>query len=291
MNKNFNLGLNPSTVDYNRIYCFNSKDFDFNEVFKKYFANRGGRDGDNGLAKHVQNIAQAIINDGGTDMFPPIIVDINTMQIVDGNCRFEAITKVIAETKTNLEMKVVFIDVPESEFDDYVIRYNEGHRNWTLLDYIYNLEKRGVSSLTKFIEFCERNVGLYDEKKNNINPRYGAAALGISQSSLKKRDFILTDEEVAHGEVVAKEANMMRALFSSNPKANGGGWYEPYLRAYSEFRFKDNVLGNIPFDTYYRKMKSMLKNAQRKANVPYGSNKKSDWNGFFRNIKTYVDEE
>ena len=24
---------------------------------------------------------------------------------------------------------------------------------------------------------------------------------------------------------------------------------------------------------------------------PYGSNKKSDWNGFFRNIKTYVDED
>lgn len=288
MKKQIILGFTPSTVDYNRIYCFNSSEFDFNEVFKKYSANRGGRN-DNGLAKHIQDIATAIINDGGTDRFPPIIVDINTMQIVDGNCRFEAILKVIKETKKDLGLKVVFINVPEDEFDDYVIRYNEGHRNWTLLDYIYNLEKRGISSFTKFIEFCEDNTGLYDHKKNDISPRYGAAALGIPQSSLKKRDFTLTKEQIDHGKTVAYEADKLRALFSSDLKANGGGWYEAYLRAWSEFRFGKNVLGNIPFEVYYKTMKEIVK-VKSRANVPYGSNKKSDWTCFFRNIKTYAEE-
>lgn len=285
MNKNDFLRLTPETVEYDRIYTCNSSDFDFEDVFKKYFANRGGRN-DNGLVKHIQDIAIAIINDGGTSMLPPIIVDINTMQIVDGNCRFEAMLRVIRETKRNLDMRVVFINVPDGKFDDYVIRYNEGHRNWTLLDYIYNLSERGVSSLTRFIEFCSRNVGLYDEKKNDINPRYGAAALGIPHTSLKKHGFELTKEQIEHGEIVAKEASMMRALFSNDPKANGGGWYEPYLRAWSEFRFKDNVLGDITFEDYHKTMKELMR-TKTKANVPYGSNKKSDWNSFFRNVRTY----
>ena len=271
-------------VEYNKIYAFDAFVVPVKEIFIKYFNNRGGRE--DALEKHVKDIKDAIVKDGNMDKIPPIIVDVNTMQIVDGNCRFNAVLDILeGGLIDNLILRVIFEDIPEGEFDDRVIKFNMGQQSWRLIDFIYNYSLRGFDSFTKLIDFCNRNETLHSLDGKTINPRYGAAALKLSVNDLKKTNLVITEADVTTGNNVVYEANEIRKKFSNDLKANGGGWYEPYLRAWAEFR---DTLGDIRFPQYLREIDRTVKTRKRDVQVPYGSNKKSDWNGFFRAVKTYV---
>lgn len=270
------------TVDYNRIYEYDAFELG-NDVFVKYFNNRGGRD--DAMINHVKKLKDSIIKSGGYSLFPPIIVDINTLQIADGNSRWEAIMQIVKnELMDKLTFRVMFYDIPADKFDETVILFNMDQKSWTLLDFIYNYSNRGFDSFTKFISFCDSHESLKNGK--NINPRYGGAILKIPTTWLKRTDLLLTDEDIERGETVEKEATDIRLLFSPNPKANGGGWYEPYLRAWSEF---SDVLNEkkVLFENYLKEVKITLKNRKSQVTVPYGSNKKQDWTTFFRAILSY----
>lgn len=269
-------------VEYNRIYAFDATEVPVMEIFTRYLNNRGGRE--DAMEKHVKEIMEAIVKEGNMDKIPPIYVDINTNQIVDGNCRFKALSYILEQKLlNNLVLRVIYWDVPEDEFDDRVIQFNMGQQSWKLIDFIYNYSLRGYDSFTKLIEFCERNETLHDG--NKINPRYGAAALKISSSELKKNTLTITDEEITAGNETVFEASEIRKKFTTDLKANGGGWYEPYLRAWAEFR---TSLGDITFKDYLRTVKLVVDTKKREVTVPYGSNKKQDWNTFFRAVKTYM---
>ena len=280
-----NVPFSKQNVNYNEIYAFKASEVPVLEIFIRYLNNRGGRE--DAMEKHVREIKDAIVRDGNMDKIPPIIVDINTNQIVDGNCRFKALQYIIEEEAMpleNLTLRVIYEDIPEDEFDDRVIKFNMGQLSWKLIDFIYNYSRRGFNSFTKLIDFCERNESLHDG--NKINPRYGAAALKLSTSDLKKITLTITDDDVATGNEVVHEATEIRKQFSNDLKANGGGWYEPYLRAWAETR---SCLGDIEFKNYLKEVKKTVQTRKRDAEVPYGSNKKSDWVKWFRTVKTYVE--
>ena len=278
----FNVPL-KNNVEYNRIYAFDAFEVPVLEIFTRYLNNRGGRE--DAMEKHVREIKDAIVKEGNMDKIPPIIVDVNTNQIVDGNCRFKALQYVLEEgTVEHPILRVIYEDVPQNEFDDRVIQFNMGQQSWKLIDFIYNYSLRGYDSFTKLIDFCNRNETLHDGSK--INPRYGAAALNIPPNDLKKNTLNITDEIVEIGNHVVFEAAEIRKQFSTDLKANGGGWYEPYLRAWAEFR---SCLGDITFKDYLREVRRTVQTRKRDVQVPYGSNKKSDWNGFFRTVKTYIE--
>ena len=276
-----------ANVEYDKIYLFNSKDFDLANLFKNYFANRGGRE--DAIEKHIQEIKAGIISDGGMDKIPPIVVDINTLTVADGNCRNRAVKEILEEgIMKDITLRVIFEDIPAEEFDERVIKFNMGQKSWGILDFIYNYAMRGSKSHQKFIDFCERNETLHSADGKKINPRYAAAALAISVNALKTPNLPLTDEDIENGNTVVYEANRVRVEFSPDIKANGGGWYEQYLRAWHCFRITDNQLEGIDFETYLKAVKTNLKNNKRYVKPPYGSNKKQDWNAFFRTIKTYM---
>ena len=271
-------------VDYTKIYVYNTDDINPKELFFPYLANRGARE-DNGLRKHVLSIADSIVKHGSMEHLPPIIIDINTLQIADGNCRFNAMVKVLENgLEENLKLRVIYENIPENDFDERVKVLNETQKGWTLLDFIYNFSLRGYDSFTKLIEFCENNKSLHDGKK--INPRYGGAALRLSTNDLKKSTLSITDEDIENGNKAVAEAAEIRKLFSTDLKANGGGWYEQYLRAWAEFR---GELGDITFKNYLKEVSKSVKYRKREVTIPYGSNKKKDWNSFFRTVKTYVE--
>ena len=272
-------------MDYNHIYVFNSKDFDFSQVFKKYLANRGGRE--DALEKHIQAIKDTIVKQGGMDRFPPITVDINTYKIVDGNCRFNAVMDIIRNKLLDqIELSVIFEDVPEDDFDNLVIDLNMNQKSWGILDIVYNYSMRGIPSFQMLIDFCDRNETLHSSDGKKINPRYGIAALGKPVNMLKSPNFSITEEEIERGNEIVYEANQIRMKFSHDIKANGGGWYEPYLRAWAEFRMSDG-LREITFKKYLSEVNETIRSRKSKVKVPYGSNKKGDWNTFFRAILTY----
>jgi len=175
--------------------------------------------------------------------------------------------------------------VKEDEFDDLVMALNMGHKSWTLNDIIYNYSMRGEDSFSKFIEFCQLTDTLHDAK--DINPRYGAAALGIPTTHLKKRSLGITDEQFKEGAECVREAKEIRMKFCDDLKANGGGWYEPFLRAWSEVRLKLIEKG-IPFKTYLREFDRSLRTRKKVFAVPFGSNKRSEWSTCLTSVFAYV---
>ena len=253
------------------------------ELFIPYLKNRGGRE--DALAKHVQEIRDGILKDGGMDRIPPIYIDINTLQIADGNCRFNALLSILNdELLDNITLRVIFEDIPEESFDERVIQYNMGQKSWSTVDFIYNYMLRGYDSYKKLIDFCMSDDTLHT-KDGKINPRYAAAALRVSANDLKKSTLNITDADIEIGHKVVQEAAEVRKKFSEDAKANGGGWYEPYLRAWAEFR---DSLGGIQFGDYLKELNKTLKGRKTEVKVPYGSNKKADWNVFFRAVKSYI---
>lgn len=268
-------------VDYSKIYSYESNVINPNELFSRYLLNRGGRE--NAIAKHVQEIKNAIIKNGGMDKFPPITVDINTLQIIDGNCRFMAMSDVLNDGSMDLTLKVVYEDVSQEEFDQRVIDLNQGQKSWGLLDFIYNFSLRGNESYNKLIKFCESEPTLH-KKDGTINPRYAGAALKKKVNDLKNSKLELTDEEVEIGKKVIEEAALIRKKFSGDENANGGGWYESYLRAWAEIR---PLLGDISFKDYLKAVKRQIDGNKRNNPVPYGSNKKPSWYSFFNNTLSY----
>lgn len=278
----FNVPL-KNNVEYNKIYAFDAFEVPVMDIFTRYINNRGGRE--DAMEKHVKEIKDAIVKEGNMDKIPPIIVDINTNQIVDGNCRFKALEYILEDGLIEHPiLRVIYEDIPENEFDDRVIQFNMGQQSWKLIDFIYNYSLRGYASFTKLIEFCNRNESLHDG--NKINPRYGAAALKISSKDLNKVSLTISDEEIEAGNETVYEATEIRKQFASDLKANGGGWYEPYLRAWAETR---SCLGDISFKDYLKEVRKTVQTRKRDAEVPYGSNKKSDWVKWFRTVKTYAE--
>lgn len=277
----YNVPL-KNNVEYDKIYAFDAQEIPVVEIFVKYLNNRGGRE--DAMEKHIKEIKDAIVKEGNMDKIPPIIVDINTNQIVDGNCRFKALQYILEEGLIEHPiLRVIYEDIEETEFDDRVIQFNMGQQSWKLIDFIYNYSLRGFESFTKLIDFCNRNESLHDG--NKINPRYGGAALRISSNDLKKTTLQITDEMIKNGNEAVYEASEIRKLFTTDLKANGGGWYEPYLRAWAEFRV---TLGDITFKRYLVEVRRTIQTRKREVQVPFGSNKKCDWNQFFRAIKTYI---
>ena len=264
-------------VDYSKIYSYESSVINPNELFSKYLLNRGGRE--NAIAKHVLEIKDAIIKNGGMDKFPPIVVDINTLQIIDGNCRFMAMSDVLNDGSMDLTLRVVYEDASEEEFDQRVIDLNQGQKSWGLLDFIYNFSLRENENYKRLIEFCESEPTLH-KKDGNIIPRYAGAALLKKVNDLKNSKLELTDEEVEIGHKVVEEATLIRKKFSEDVNANGGGWYESYLRAWAEFRPN---LGDISFKEYLKAVKRQIDGNKRNNPVPFGSNKKPLWYSFFNN--------
>jgi len=266
--------------DKNRIYEFSSTEFNIPTLFALYAANRGGRDN----SKHVNSIAKGIIKEGGLANFPPILVDVNTNQIIDGNTRYQAIINVLEEGKFTdpLVLRVIFKSVAPDEFDAEVRRYNAGQKKWNMLEYIYNYSMRGFDSFTKLIDFCLSEEELHTAT-NKINPRYAAAALNISTKYLMSEELSISDEDIKVGHSIMAEASIIKRAITDDDHelGGGGGWLEPFLRAWYDFRVH---LGHLPFNKYAKMVAKAAKHQKRDCRVPYGSNKASDWYGFFSNV-------
>lgn len=279
-----NVPFSKETVKFNEIYSFNVAKVPVLEIFIEYFNNRGGRMAS--LVSHISKIKSSIIKDGNMDAFPPIFVDINTNQIVDGNCRFRALKSIIEEgliDLKNLTLKVIYIDVPKNEFNNYIITLNTTQKSWSVNDVVQSYANENNPSYVRLVKFCKDTETFHDGER--INPRYGAAALNIPAVKLKDPSLVITDEDIQRGEQTAKEAIAVRLTFCKDLKSNGGGWYEPFLQAWAGFR---NALEDISFKRYITAAKMTVRCKKRDVPVPYGSNKKADWNLFFRAVESYA---
>lgn len=278
-------------VDYDKIYRFSSNDYDLEQVFTPYLNNRGlsaERSDLNGLFKHIDEMKAEMLKNGSMEAFPPITVDIKNLVIADGNCRWNAAISLLKEgLLKDITIKVVFRDIPEEEFDDYVITLNTSSKSWTINDYVYNFAGRSDDGAhAKLIKFCESHNSLKKANNGGIAPRYAAAILNKPSAFLKSNHFDLTDEEVENGEKRLIEAESVRDILKKNKdvKANGGGWFEPFLAAWAEFR-EDHP--DIDMKRYNQEVRESMNKRKTKVTIPYGSNRKKDWNTLFCAVLAY----
>lgn len=264
---------NGGHIDLDRVYRFNSDEWDFNGMFHHYLHNREHNQ------HHIDEMANAIEESGGMENFPPLIINIRTNTFCNGHGRHAAITKVLERGRVKcLDYRVIFVDIPEDEQDDFIITLNTTSDNWSVNDYVKNFASRGIESYINLISFCLANEMLYKVKagKKVFCPRYGIAALGMSNSVLKSGNLVLTDEVLDKGKKVVDEATELRSIIvGTDAKANGGGWLEAFLQGWNVSR--------ETLDVDFKAYKKTLRNKMnlKKTNVPRGSNRKGDWIAFF----------
>lgn len=270
-----------SSVRYDQIYSYDSSRVDIRKLFVPYENNRGGMLKQ--LEGHINGMVKSI-GEGNFDRFPPIIVDINTLTIVDGNCRDAAATKaLLSGIVDKLTLRVMYIDVKPDELDKVVIDYNTTSKAWTTVNFIYNFSKRGITSFTKLIEFCNNSEYLHD-KNGKIKPRYAVAILNKPIDDLKDTSMALTDEELKEGRKALAEAVEIKNFIEKNDHDNGASWFEYFLRGWAEFRRDYLIEKGVEFARYFETLKRYAK----ETDIPIGSNKKKAWNIWFRGITSFL---
>lgn len=278
------VGLGVPTVDsvrYDQIYSYDSSRVDIKNLFTLYENNRGGMLKQ--LQGHIDGMVKSIAA-GRFEWFPPIVVDINTLVIVDGNCRYSAVRKSLESGVVDkIVLRVVFINVSQEDIDKVVIDYNTTSKSWTTANFIYNFSKRGLKSFTKLIYFCDESEYLHD-KNGKIKPRYAVAILGKPSDSLKDTQMTLTDEELNTGKKALSEAIFIKNLIEKKNHDANGCWMESFFRAWVEFRNDYLLAKSVSFDTYFQTMKARLKQTE----IPYASSKKTSWKTWFLAVAAYV---
>lgn len=269
------------SVRYDQIYSYDSSRVDIRKLFVPYENNRGGMLKQ--LEGHINGMVKSI-GEGNFDRFPPIIVDINTLTIVDGNCRDAAAIKaLLSGIVDKLTLRVMYIDVKPDELDKVVIDYNTTSKAWTTVNFIYNFSKRGITSFTKLIEFCNNSEYLHD-KNGKIKPRYAVAILNKPIDDLKDTSMTLTDEELKEGKKALDEAVEIKNFIEKNDHDNGASWFEYFLRGWAEFRRDYLIEKGVEFARYFETLKRYAK----ETDIPIGSNKKKAWNIWFRGITSFL---
>lgn len=270
-----------SSVRFDQIYSYDSTKVDIRSLFNLYENNRGGMLKQ--LQGHIDGMVKSMV-EGRFNWFPPILVDINTLVIIDGNCRYSAVMKCLDNKLVDkLVLRVEYIDVQKDELDKLVIDYNTTSKSWTTVNFIYNFSKRGIQSFTKLIEFCNESEYLHD-KNGKIKPRYAVAILNKPIDSLKDTKMNITEEEFQTGRGALADAVAIKNLIEKKNHDNGASWFEYFLRAWAEFIDEYMSVKKINFNNYFEVMKSKLKQTE----IPYGSNKKQSWKTWFLAVAAYM---
>lgn len=157
---------------------------------------------------HVNQIKLALrsLFDKG-EVIEPIIVDRQSLSIVDGQHRYSAFRKILedvnisSEIKSKITLPAIFADIDDPA--EAAMQYNSSRKNWTIADYVHYKVGKGDLQYIRLQHFCDDNANyLYTSPKNgNGKPLYKSAAiiLGGSPALLTKGTFIClnTPEEAS----------------------------------------------------------------------------------------------
>ena len=259
-------------VDYNRIYCFrNDPKFGFfkaNRDFSK---------------KHIKDIDKAIEN--GTykaKYIAPIRVDINTLNVIDGQHRYEAFKKAWKSGSDEI-MKVIFEDLPEDEKEklNVIIDINSSTSNWSIDAYQKKLIEEGNKHILNIEEFGKTHALCQKvNRKGEVTgyfPRYVyAIVMGRNLSNDVKNGTIrVTDSDIEFGEQMYYE--MDRLVNALGYEINS--WFESFAFAWHNIRKNDKansaLIDELGIDVICQNIKSYFEGWQVVT-------RKTDWENRFR---------
>lgn len=147
------------------------------------------------------------------DLIPPITVNTVTMNIIDGQTRWEAFIQLHEAGKipSDWKLKVMFVSIDVGIEIDAIINANTNGFTWSCDDYFESYVKGEDPSYLKLYEFSKAHELTYDDtkKKKKIKFRYAAAIMEGRDCSddLKLGTFTCTDEEVKEAHKIHDEMN------------------------------------------------------------------------------------
>lgn len=222
-------------VDYDRIYKFNDP-----EVLKKFKfinTNRHVRDG------NVKKILRQILGGKyGSRFIPAIIVDINTLAVVDGQNRDIGFQRAYAEGSTEF-VRVIFIDVP-SDYMDELIRVLQEGQKWNNRDYFDRGVSYGNKACKTIKDWCYAHSELCMTGKTEPKPNYSYAMSFIYgkrvDDKVKDLSLTVTKKQLDFAEQIYGEVlSIMKAM-----KYRRQAFLEGMTQAWYSIR---NSNGNLNF--------------------------------------------
>lgn len=193
-------------VDYGMIYMFN--DPDVIKSFNFYGENRKIR------KDNVKSLKRAMLNNDGYGMqfIPPIVVDINTMWIIDGQNRYVAFKEALA-SGVNGYLRVIFADVPLEYVSTLVKVYQDG-KAWCAKDYFHRAKMHGVTACDAIEKWCMEHPELCMEKME-CNRSYAMGFIYGRRVEKEVKDFSLTvtEEQLKYADKIYEEVlGMINAI-------------------------------------------------------------------------------
>lgn len=227
---------------------------------------------------HLDKIKKQHLEEG-LGCMSPIIVNITTNDVIDGQHRTIAYQELIEEGKMSADTKIQiqYVLMEEKNELDTIVQVNKNQKSWTLENYIDSEIAGGNMNYIKLGEWCKTHILTNCDGK----PKYrygGAILLGKGcQQRLQDRAFLFDDEAAKKAETIHSEMIDILKVLEFPMK---GCWIESMAIAWHGVRdfhdFKSWVRG-------LKKQKSKL------CKLPHES--KNDWNNIFSQVHLELDKK
>lgn len=204
--KKVNYIPSKENVEYNKVYEFNDV-----SVIRKFVFDERNRDlSQKSNERHWKEI-QRSIEKGKAQYLPPILVDINTLTIVDGQNRTKAIMEAIMNGK-DATLKVIFNNVKnDKELIDTIksMNSNNGVKTWSINDHIHCSITSGNESLLKIMDFA---------REHKIGPKGDMGNISVIQclifgkrvvNEINNNTLVVTDEQIEKAENLYKKMELI----------------------------------------------------------------------------------
>ena len=271
-------------VEFDRIYFFD----DIKLVIDKFTFVEGNRSITK-LTKTGKEKPDAIVKDLVKQILEgeykgkyiaPIRIDINTLEIEDGQHRYMAFLEAWGKGSKE-KMKVIFEEFPETAKQKLkVISDIQNQKAWTIKDFAHlNMTLQDENTL-KFNDFAINHPLCMNKYKNNINNRYTCAFLFGTDKTNKivKNELIVTDEILEDGHKLYEEVNK----FVNIMKCEISTWFEAFVKAWYEIRHREcynAMIYEIGFTTVITEFEKIISE-----NGISLFTKKEDWIKLFDNV-------
>lgn len=219
------------------------------------------------------------------DLIPPITVNTVTMNIIDGQTRWEAFIQLHEAGKipSDWKLKVMFVSIDEDTEIDAIINANTNGFTWSCDDYFESYVKSKNPSYIKLDEFSKTHELTYDPNKKCKNKKFRYAAAIITgkdcQNELKHGTFTCTDEEVKEADKIHDEMNEILTITGWPKRAH----YVPAM-AIQWHKFRNRT----SFNDWKKEFKN-LKDTVSFIKQPHEN--QYDWNVVFRFVLSRIEDK
>lgn len=209
-------------------------------------------------------------------IMPPIVVNVVTNNIVDGQHRHKAYVELMesGELPEDSLLGVKYVSIPEENELEAIKRANNNSKSWTLENFVDS--NSGKESYDKLIDWCKTHTLTCE--KGVAKVRYGSAIIkgkGCTQI-LKNDTFTASDEEFQRAEDVHNE---MIQIIEALGKEKKGSFLESLATTWITFRDRHD------FSTWIKELNSVSTYQK----MP--SNNGKQWKSLFALAHFNIDEK